>query len=169
MVALDHSGAPDFAALQVAIADGKTRELVFFVFDQMFAGSEDLRPLPLAQRKARLQTAVEQAPANIRYVDHFVTAGDAVLRSACRMDLEGIVQASRRRLPVRPRGQLDEVQVPGGPRGGDRRLHHDRRAFRSLIAGVNAMVASSLWVVLGPASAARSRPVAAAAKGARDR
>jgi bifunctional non-homologous end joining protein LigD len=27
--------------------------------------------------------------------------------------------------------------VPGGPRGGHRRLHHDQRAFRSLIAGVN--------------------------------
>lgn len=91
VVALDHSGAPDFAALQMAIADGKTKELVFFVFDQMFAGSEDLRPLPLAERKARLRAAVEQAPANIRYVDHFVTAGDAVLRSACRIDLEGIV------------------------------------------------------------------------------
>jgi bifunctional non-homologous end joining protein LigD len=91
VVALDHSGAPDFAALQVAIADGKTKELVFFVFDQMFAGAEDLRPLPLAERKARLPAVIEQAPVNIRYVDHFVTAGDAVLLSACRMDLEGIV------------------------------------------------------------------------------
>jgi bifunctional non-homologous end joining protein LigD len=34
VVALDHNGAPDFAALQAAIADGKTKELVFFVFDR---------------------------------------------------------------------------------------------------------------------------------------
>lgn len=31
------------------------------------------------------------APANIRYVDNCTTAGNAVLQSACRMDLEGIV------------------------------------------------------------------------------
>ena len=91
VVALDHTGAPDFAALQAAISDGKTKDLVFFVFDQMFAGKEDLRPLPLTERKDRLQTNEKSAPANIRYVDHFITAGDAVLLSACRMDLEGIV------------------------------------------------------------------------------
>ena len=43
MVALDHTGAPDFAALQAAIADDKSKELVFFVFDQMFSGLEDGR------------------------------------------------------------------------------------------------------------------------------
>ena len=91
VVALDHSGAPDFAALQAAISDAKTKDLVFFVFDQMFSGKEDLRPLPLSERKDRLQAHVDAAPSNIRYVDHFITAGDAVLLSACRMDLEGIV------------------------------------------------------------------------------
>jgi bifunctional non-homologous end joining protein LigD len=62
VVALDHTGAPDFAALQAAISDAKTKDLVFFVFDQMFAGSEDLRPLPLAERKTRLEANVENAP-----------------------------------------------------------------------------------------------------------
>src|SRR6201999_2568734 len=47
VVALDHSGAPDFAALQAAIADGRTDNLIFFVFDLMFSGNEDLRGLPL--------------------------------------------------------------------------------------------------------------------------
>ena len=89
--ALDHTGAPDFAALQAAISDAKTRDLVFFVFDQLFDGKEDLRSLALSDRKARLQPNVAEAPANIRYVDHFITAGDAVLLSACRMDLEGII------------------------------------------------------------------------------
>ena len=49
------------------------------MFDQLFDGKEDLRPLPLVDRKARLEAHVETAPANIRYVDHFITAGDAVL------------------------------------------------------------------------------------------
>src|SRR6202012_4126744 len=87
--ALDASGAPDFARLQAAISEGKTKDLVFFVFDQMFDGKEDLRPLPLTARNARLEAHDAAAPGIIRYVAHFIPAGDAVLLSACRMHLEG--------------------------------------------------------------------------------
>ena len=80
--ALDASGAPDFAALQAAISEATTKNLVFFVFDQLFVGNQDLRPLPLADRKARLEPHVAGAPANIRYVDHFITAGGR--RFCCR-------------------------------------------------------------------------------------
>ena len=138
VVALDHTGAPDFAALQAAISDGKTKDLVFFVFDQLFADKEDLRPLPLLERKTRLQANVEDAPSNIRYVDHFITAGDAVLLSACRMDLEGIVskrldapyQSGRSESWGKSKcRQGHEVVIGGWTTTGD--------AFRSLIAGVN--------------------------------
>jgi bifunctional non-homologous end joining protein LigD len=91
IVALDHNGAPDFAGLQAALSDGKTDGLVFFAFDLLFAGKEDLRALPLAARKARLETLLKGAPSNLRYVEHFTSGGDAVLKSACRMSLEGIV------------------------------------------------------------------------------
>jgi bifunctional non-homologous end joining protein LigD len=94
IVALDHDGTPDFAALQAALSDGKFEQLVFFVFDLLYAGSEDLRGLPLSDRKARLEAVLaghEQPNALIRFVEHFETGGEAVLRSACRMSLEGIV------------------------------------------------------------------------------
>ena len=55
IVALDDNGAPDFAALQAALSDGKTDELIFFAFDLLFAGGEDLRPLPLGERKAAIE------------------------------------------------------------------------------------------------------------------
>ncbi len=138
VVALDHTGAPDFAALQAAISDGETKDLVLFVFDQMFSGQEDLRPLPLVERKRRLQAHVEDAPATIRYLDHFITAGDAVLLSACRMDLEGIVskkidapyQSGRGEAWVKSKCRRGhEVVIGGWTTTGD--------AFRSLIAGVN--------------------------------
>jgi bifunctional non-homologous end joining protein LigD len=138
VVALDHTGAPDFAALQAAISEAKTRNLIFFVFDQMFAGTEDLRPSPLSERKARLKASLGNAPANIRYVDHFVTAGDAVLQSACRMDLEGIVskrldapyQSGRGESWVKSKCRHGhEVVIGGWTTTGE--------AFRSLIAGVN--------------------------------
>jgi bifunctional non-homologous end joining protein LigD len=93
--ALDAQGAPDFAALQAALSDGKTENLAFFAFDLLFAEGEDLRGLPLADRKARLKALLAKAGrklgARIRYVDHFETAGGAVLESACRMGLEGVV------------------------------------------------------------------------------
>ncbi len=61
IVALDHNGAPDFAALQAALSDGKTDDLIFFAFDLLFADGEDLRALPLAERKARLKQLLERA------------------------------------------------------------------------------------------------------------
>ena len=92
VVALDAGGAPDFAALQAALADGATEQLVLFAFDLLHAGGEDLRPLKLSERKARLQVFLgSTAPALVRYVDHFESGGDAVLRSACRLSLEGII------------------------------------------------------------------------------
>ena len=36
IVALDNEGAPDFAALQAALSDGKTEDLIFFAFDLLF-------------------------------------------------------------------------------------------------------------------------------------
>ena len=92
--ALDHHGAPDFAALQAALSDDDSRNLIFFAFDLLFAEGRDLRALPLSERKEALRTLLASIKARkqtIRYVDHFETGGDAVLLSACKMHLEGIV------------------------------------------------------------------------------
>jgi bifunctional non-homologous end joining protein LigD len=135
--ALDHNGSPDFAALQAAISDQETQGLVFFIFDLLFTQGEDVRTLSLAERKARLQPLLVKAGPRLRYVDHFITAGDAVLQSACRMDLEGIV-SKRLDAPYRSgRGEAwtkskcragHEVVIGGWTTTND--------AFRSLIAGV---------------------------------
>jgi bifunctional non-homologous end joining protein LigD len=89
--ALDDSGAPDFAALQAALSDGKSDPLIFFAFDLLFTEGEDLRALPLLARKERLQALLKKNDVHLRYVEHFTSGGDAVLLSACRMHLEGIV------------------------------------------------------------------------------
>ena len=95
IVALDQNGAPDFASLQAALSEQRTDHLVFYVFDLLFDGVEDMRPLPLTERKARLEGMLSARKASkgarIRYVEHFETGGDAVLRSACKLSLEGIV------------------------------------------------------------------------------
>jgi len=94
-VALDKQGAPDFGALQAALSDGKTDNLVFFVFDLMFADGEDLRALPLRERKQRLQDLLKEQKLGrkqlIRYVDHVEADGASVLESARQLNLEGII------------------------------------------------------------------------------
>jgi bifunctional non-homologous end joining protein LigD len=140
VVALDKHGAPDFAALQAALSDKKTDELIFFAFDLLFIEGDDLRDLPLRDRKARLKSLLARsklAPA-VRYVDHFKTAGDAVLRSACRMHLEGIV-SKRLDAPYKSGRGADwtkakcrggqEVVIGGWSSEGGR--------LRSLLAGVH--------------------------------
>jgi len=95
IVALDHNGAPDFSTLQAALSDGKTDNLIFFAFDLLFADGMDIRRLPLGERKQQLKQLLEARPKGkvrlIRYVEHFETGGDAILQSACKLSLEGIV------------------------------------------------------------------------------
>ena len=64
---------PSFAALQAALSENQSENLVFFAFDLLVEGKEDLRPLALVDRKARLSSLLEKAQAadSIRYVAHF--------------------------------------------------------------------------------------------------
>jgi bifunctional non-homologous end joining protein LigD len=91
--AVDENNMPSFAALQEALSEGASRDLVFFAFDLLVAGDEDCRPLPLTTRKARLKALLEEAhPGDkIRYVEHFESTGNEVWLSACKMKLEGII------------------------------------------------------------------------------
>ena len=95
IVALDHRGSPDFAGLQAALSEEKTDDLIFYAFDLLFEQDRDIRRERLAERKKELQRLLLKVfgkePKEIRYVEHFESGGDAVLKSACRMSLEGIV------------------------------------------------------------------------------
>jgi len=140
--AIDAAGAPDFPALQAALSEGKTDDLIFFVFDALFLAGEDLRDLPLRERKARLQDVVKAAgkalERRIRYVDHFETAGDAVLQSACRMSLEGIVS---KRLDAPYRSDRGETWMKSKCRAGHEVViggwTGEKGQLRSLLVGVN--------------------------------
>jgi bifunctional non-homologous end joining protein LigD len=64
--------------------------LVYFDFDLVVEGGEDLRLLSLTDRKARLRQLLSDGgdDARVRFVEHFEDGGEAVLRSACRSSLE---------------------------------------------------------------------------------
>jgi bifunctional non-homologous end joining protein LigD len=141
IVALNEEGAPDFAALQAALSDGAGDDLVFFGFDLLFENGDDLRDQSLRDRKARLKAMFagfgRARAAILRYADHFESAGDAVLSSACRMSLEGIVSKPLDAPYVSGRGggwlkskcrAGQEVVIGGWTSEGSR--------FRSLLVGV---------------------------------
>jgi bifunctional non-homologous end joining protein LigD len=136
-VVLDEAGQPDFAALQAALAEGGEGEIIFFAFDLLFEGGEDLRSLPLRERKARLKALLGEDEPRLRYVDHFETAGDAVLLSACKLELEGIIS---KRLDAPYRSGRSETWTKAKCRAGHEVViggwTTTGTAFRSLIAGV---------------------------------
>ena len=140
IVALDHNGVPSFSALQAAIADGKTGDLIFFAFDLLFADGEDLRALPLRERKERLKRLLERRNGKeklIRYVDHFEDRGDTVLESARKLELEGIVS---KKLDAPYRSGRSESWTKAKIRGGQEVVLGGWKTtngkFRSLMAGV---------------------------------
>ena len=142
IVALDHNGAPDFSTLQAALSDGNTDDLFFFAFDLVFADRMDIRGLPLAERKAQLKKLLEARPKSrarlIRYVEHFETGGDAVLQSACKLSLEGIVP---KKLGAPYRSGRSEHWTKAKCRAGHEVVLGGWKTtngkFRSLMAGVN--------------------------------
>jgi bifunctional non-homologous end joining protein LigD len=91
LVAPGPDDQPDFAALQAAMQDGTTDRLRFYAFDLLALRGEDLRGRTLTERKAALQRLLAKAPPGILYVEHFAQPGAAMLGSACRIGLEGIV------------------------------------------------------------------------------
>jgi bifunctional non-homologous end joining protein LigD len=91
LCACDAQGRPNFSALRASIAPGRTAALTFFVFDLLYGRGEDLRPYELKARKAVLRALLEGASPRLRWVDHFEAPGSAVFKSACAMELEGIV------------------------------------------------------------------------------
>ena len=139
--AVNSQGVPNFAALQAALSAEATQDLVFFVFDMLFAEHEDLRALPLTDRKSRLKELLDSQPRQvtdtIRYLEHVVAAGDEVLASACRMEMEGIVS---KRLDARYSSDRGGSWLKSKCRAGHEVViggwSEDQGMLRSLIVGV---------------------------------
>ncbi|BAR54838.1 bifunctional non-homologous end joining protein LigD [Bradyrhizobium diazoefficiens] len=141
IVALDHNGAPNFSSLQAALSDGKTEDLIFFAFDLLFAEGRDYRRLPLRERKSRLRELLEaqkRKSNQIRYVEHFESGGDAVLQSACKLELEGVVS---KKLDAPYRSGRTESWTKAKCRAGHEVVIGGWKTtngkFRSLMAGVH--------------------------------
>ncbi|HXJ03191.1 MAG TPA: DNA ligase D [Micropepsaceae bacterium] len=115
--ALDEKGVPSFAGLQQALSDGKTAELIYFVFDLLFLQGIDMRAEPVSVRKEMLakQLAKTKGVGHFRYVEHFAISGATFLESACRAQLEGIIS---KRLDAPYRSGRSDLWTKEKCRGG---------------------------------------------------
>ena len=82
-------GTPDFHALR---SQRRGHEAVLYAFDLIEHDGDDLRDLPLIERKRRLEKLIGKAKRRaIQYVEHLTGDGPTVFEHVCRMGLEGIV------------------------------------------------------------------------------
>ncbi len=139
IVALNADGVSDFAALQNALSEAKTGALVYFVFDILYGDGRDLRNEPLWRRKEILRALLKRHAsrmARLRFVEHFASAGEAVLDAACRMKLEGVIS---KRLDAPYRSGRGDAWTKSKCRGGQEVViggwWGDEHQLRSLLVG----------------------------------
>ena len=89
-------GISDFSALQNALAERKTADLVYMAFDLLYLAGWDLSGVALEERKAALRAVLAAEPApTIRYSDHQIGKGPDFLAAARDAGLEGIISKRR--------------------------------------------------------------------------
>jgi len=103
-VVLDDQGRSDFGLLQRAVGRKPSMhepsEIIFYAFDLLYLDSHDLRSLPLAERRRRLEPIVAGRTGAIRFSEEVHADGAEFFRAACELGLEGII-AKRRDKPYR--------------------------------------------------------------------
>jgi bifunctional non-homologous end joining protein LigD len=92
MVVANEQGVPDFQALQNAFDSGSGASIVYYLFDLPYLNGVDLREVPVEERRAALATVLKlnENPL-LRFSDTFDESPDALLNSACEMQMEGLI------------------------------------------------------------------------------
>lgn len=88
---LDERGAPSFERLRARVASGGVASAVIICWDVMWIDDEDLRPLPLRQRRARLAKLLAGAPPSLMLSQSLDGTLDRVLAAASSVGLRGVV------------------------------------------------------------------------------
>lgn len=86
-------GVTSFSLLQEELKSGRQNRLVYYVFDLLYLDGQDLRSLPLAERKEALAQLVKSAPkaSPLRFSESIAERGAVLLKHACQLGLEGII------------------------------------------------------------------------------
>jgi len=92
MVVANEHGVPDFQALQNAFEAGRSASIMYYLFDMPYLNGVDLREVPVEERRAALSTVLggHEQPL-LRFSEAFDETPDALLNSACQMQMEGLI------------------------------------------------------------------------------
>lgn len=85
-------GSTDFSVLQNELKGSSTR-IVLIAFDLLYLNGQDLRKLPLFQRKAELKKII--AKTDVQLSESFEIEGREMFAHACKLGLEGVVSKVR--------------------------------------------------------------------------
>ncbi|HEV8051878.1 MAG TPA: non-homologous end-joining DNA ligase, partial [Parachlamydiaceae bacterium] len=141
IVVLDSKGKSHFQLMQNYKNNSKGTTLCYYVFDILYKDGEDLRNLPLIERKEILKKYISQLSLpSVQYSDHVLKDGKNFFKAAAKEELEGVIGKKisgiyqSRRSPdwVKIKtSQRQEVVICGftEPKGS-------RKKFGALIAGV---------------------------------
>ncbi|WP_248730361.1 DNA ligase D [Pseudomonas sp. MWU13-2517] len=92
IVVANEQGIPDFQALQNAFELGRDGNIVYHLFDMPFLDGMDLREVPVGQRREALSRVLESNEDEaLRYSQDFAETPQALLDSACQMQMEGLI------------------------------------------------------------------------------
>ena len=143
IVVLTDDGIPDFQRLQNAFDTSDTAGVDYFLFDMPFHDGEDLRTLPLIERRARLKALLagtSLTSPGVLLSESFDARGQDLLASACKLGLEGVI-AKRKDAPYVSSRSGDWVKLKCSMRqefviGGYTAPQGSRTGFGSLLLGV---------------------------------
>ena len=113
LVELDEHGISRFQLLQNAL--NTSANLRYCAFDIMFLDGEDLRDLPLVERKKRLKAVLPKHPLLI-YSEHWPEHGKQVFREAEKLGLEGVMAKRARSRYLSGARSRDWLKVKTGKR-----------------------------------------------------
>jgi bifunctional non-homologous end joining protein LigD len=142
IVVAGENGAPDFQALQNAFDRNSTAAVAYWLFDVPFLDGQDLRALPVEERRAALARLLgKKPPAGLYLSEAFDAAPADLLASSADLGFEGIIGKRKgshyvsRRSPswIKLKNQHRQEFVIGGytaPQGS-------RSGFGSLLLGVH--------------------------------
>jgi bifunctional non-homologous end joining protein LigD len=91
IVALDDKGRSSFQLLQGFDMGMVRPPIAFYAFDLLRLNGEDLRGLPIEERKAKLAALLKNPPPAIRYSSSFTTKIDELLARVRELSLEGLI------------------------------------------------------------------------------
>jgi bifunctional non-homologous end joining protein LigD len=141
IVVAGKNGAPDFQALQNAFDRRATADIVYWLFDAPFLDGEDLRALPVEERRARLAKLLGKTPpAGLRLSEAFDATPRELLASTAELGFEGII-GKRKGSAYVSRRSPDWIKLKNQRRqefaiGGHTAPKGSRTGFGSLLLGV---------------------------------